>query len=71
MVISQGGVRWADLGTPSGSAPGSTRPVVVVQGDALNRSRLATVVCVPAHVESALAEAPGNLPALKPTKMFF
>ena len=30
MVISQGEVWWADLGDPSGSAPGYRRPVVVV-----------------------------------------
>ncbi|HEY3055699.1 MAG TPA: type II toxin-antitoxin system PemK/MazF family toxin, partial [Thermoanaerobaculia bacterium] len=37
MVISQGEVWWADLAPPTGSAPGFRRPVVVVQGDALNR----------------------------------
>lgn len=47
MVISQGEVWWADLRVPTGSEPGFRRPVVVVQGDALNRSRIATVVCVP------------------------
>jgi mRNA interferase MazF len=61
MVISQGDVWWADLGTPSGSEPGFTRPVVVVQGDALNRSRLATVVCVPLTSNLGWAEAPGNV----------
>lgn len=37
------------------------RPVVVVQGDALNRSRIATVVCVPLTSNLAWAEAPGNV----------
>ncbi len=46
-MIEQGDVWWADLGEPQGSAPGYRRPVVVVQGDALNRSRIGTVVCVP------------------------
>jgi mRNA interferase MazF len=32
-----------------------------VQGDALNRSRLSTIVCVPLTSNLKLAEAPGNL----------
>ncbi|MDP2234535.1 MAG: type II toxin-antitoxin system PemK/MazF family toxin, partial [Actinomycetota bacterium] len=47
MVISQGDVWWADLGEPVGSQPGFRRPVVVVQSDSFNRSRIPTVVCVP------------------------
>ena len=60
MVISQGEVWWADLPAPAGSGPGFRRPVVVVQGDALNRSRLATVVCVPLTSNLRWAAAPGN-----------
>jgi mRNA interferase MazF len=60
-VISQGEVWWADLGPPRGSAPGFRRPVVVVQGDPLNRSRIATVVCVPLTSNLAWADAPGNV----------
>ena len=61
MVISQGEVWWADLRTPSGSGPGFRRPVVVVQGDAINRSRIATVVCVPLTSNLKWATAPGNV----------
>ena len=61
MVISQGEVWWADLPERSGSEPGFRRPVVVVQGDAFNRSRLATVVCVPLTSNLRWAEAPGNV----------
>ena len=64
MVVSQGEVWWADLTAPTGSAPGFRRPVVVVQGDALNRSRLATVVCVPLTSNLRWADAPGNLPLM-------
>jgi mRNA interferase MazF len=42
MVISQGEIWWADLPMPVGSGPGFRRPVVVVQSDAFNRSRIAT-----------------------------
>lgn len=44
MVISQGEIWWADLGEPIRSGPGYRRPVVVVQCDALNQSRVSTVV---------------------------
>ncbi len=46
-MIAQGDVWWADLPEPGGSEPGYRRPVLVVQGPALNRSRRNTVVCVP------------------------
>ena len=61
MVISQGDVCWAELPEPTGSGPGFRRPVVVVQGDALNRSRLATVVCIPLTSNLGWADAPGNV----------
>jgi mRNA interferase MazF len=67
MVIAQGEVWWADLPAPAGSGPGFRRPVVVVQGEALNRSRLATVVCVPLTSNLRWAEAPGN--ALLPSRI--
>ncbi|MEW5983497.1 MAG: type II toxin-antitoxin system PemK/MazF family toxin [Acidobacteriota bacterium] len=60
MVVGQGEVWLADLRPPAGSEPGYRRPVVVVQGDALNRSRLATVVCVPLTNNLRWADAPGN-----------
>jgi len=61
VVISQGEVWWADLPDPVGSGPGFRRPVVVVQSDALNRSRIATVICVPLTSNLKWALAPGNL----------
>jgi mRNA interferase MazF len=61
VVISQGEIWWADLPSPAGSGPGFRRPVVVVQCDALNRSRIATVVCVPLTTNLKWAAAPGNV----------
>jgi len=47
VVIQQGDIFWADFGVPQGSAPGYRRPVVVIQNDLLNQSRLPTViVCI-------------------------
>jgi mRNA interferase MazF len=61
MVISQGEVWWADLGQPAGSAPGFRRPVVIVQNDSFNRSRIATCVVVPLTSNMRWADAPGNV----------
>lgn len=61
MVIAQAEVWWADVPDPTGSGPGFRRPVVVVQGDALNRSQIATVVCVPLTSNLKWAGAPGNV----------
>jgi mRNA interferase MazF len=61
MVVAQGHVYWANLPDPTGSGPGFRRPVLVIQGDALNRSRIRSVVCVPLTSNLRWAEAPGNV----------
>ena len=60
-MITRGEVWWADLPEPTGSGPGLRRPVVIVQGDAFNRSRIATAVCVPLTSNLRWADAPGNV----------
>lgn len=60
-MIEQAEIWWADLDEPVGSGPGFRRPVLVVQGNALNRSRIATVVCVPLTSNLKWAGAPGNV----------
>jgi mRNA interferase MazF len=61
VVIAPGETWWAELPQPTRSGPGFRRPVVVVQGDHLNRSRIATVVCVPLTSNLTWADAPGNV----------
>jgi mRNA interferase MazF len=61
VAVAKGEIWWADLSEPVGSAPGFRRPVLVVQGDPLNRSRIATVVVVPLTSNVQWAEAPGNV----------
>jgi mRNA interferase MazF len=61
VIVAQGDVWWANLPKPSGSGPGFQHPIVVVQGDALNRSRIATTVCVPLTSNLRWAAAPGNV----------
>ena len=57
----RGEVWWADLAEPIGSSPGYRRPVVVVQGDSINRSKISTVICIPLTSNLNWAEAPGNV----------
>jgi mRNA interferase MazF len=61
MVIAQSEVWWADLAEPIGSAPGYRRPVIVLQSDALNRSQIATVICVVLTSNLRWSLAPGNV----------
>ena len=61
MVISQGDVCWVDFGRPSGPETGYRRPALVIQCDSFNRSRIATVLCVPLTGNLGLAGAPGNV----------
>ena len=61
MVIQRGAVVWADLGPRSGSRPANDRPVLVIQGDTFNESRLATVIVVVITSNTALATMPGNV----------
>lgn len=61
VAIHQGDIWWADLPAPTGSGPGFRRPVIVVQCDAFNESRIATVVCVALTSNLSLVDAPGNV----------
>lgn len=60
-MIRQGEVWWANLPEPFGSEAGYRRPVIVIQGDRFNRSRISTAICVPLTSELRWAEAPGNV----------
>lgn len=61
MVIVQGDAWRPDLAEPNGSEPGFRRAVVVVQGNPLNRSSVATIVCVAVTSNLKWASAPGNV----------
>lgn len=54
-------MHWCDLGAPVGSGPAKRRPVVVVQSDDYNRSRLATTIVVALTSNTARAGMPGNV----------
>ncbi len=59
--MHRGEVWWASLPIPRSSEPGYRRPVVVVQSDAFNRSRIQTVVVATITSSLRLSEAPGNV----------
>lgn len=61
MEVRRGEVWWADLDEPRGSEPGYRRPVLIVQDDAFNRSRIGTVVAVVLTSSLRLVDAPGNV----------
>lgn len=60
-MIRRGELWWADLGEPRGSEPGLRRPVVIVQRDEINDSRLQTVMVVPVTSNLRRATALGNV----------
>jgi mRNA interferase MazF len=65
-VIGRGSVFWTDLGEPRGSRPAKRRPVLVIQSDAFNASRLNSVIAAVISSNTRLAAMPGNvfLPAI-------
>jgi mRNA interferase MazF len=61
MVVERGEVWWANLDEPVGSEPGYRRPMLIVQANAFNRSRLDTTVAVALTSNLRLIDAPGNV----------
>jgi mRNA interferase MazF len=61
VVVERGEIWWADLDEPAGSEPGYRRPVLIVQADAFNRSRIQTTIAVVLTSNLDLVEAPGNV----------
>ena len=59
--MRRGELWWAALPTPTGSGPGYRRPVVVVQANPVNESRIATVIAAAVTSNLSLADAPGNV----------
>jgi len=59
--VRRGEVWWASLPTPQGSSPGYRRPILIVQANEFNRSRINTVVAVVITSNLLLANAPGNV----------
>ena len=59
--MERGTVWWAQLPEPVASEPGFRRPVIIIQSNAFNRSRIRTVIAVVLTSNLHLTEAPGNV----------
>jgi mRNA interferase MazF len=60
-VTRRGSICWVDLGEPRGSKPAKRRPVLVIQSDPFNASRIATTLAMVITSNTALAAMPGNV----------
>ncbi|MBD1214113.1 type II toxin-antitoxin system PemK/MazF family toxin [Anabaena sp. FACHB-1250] len=61
MVMQRGEIWWAELPIPVASEPGYRRPVLIIQSDEFNRSRIRTVIAAVLTTNLRLAQAPGNI----------
>ncbi len=59
--MRRGDIWWANLPEPAGARPGYRGPVLVLQSDAFNQSRIGTVVVLVITKNLELAKAPGNV----------
>ena len=59
--MQRGEIWWASLVTPRGSSPGFRRPILIIQSNDFNRSRISTVVVAVITSNLVLADAPGNV----------
>ncbi|MDX1393148.1 MAG: type II toxin-antitoxin system PemK/MazF family toxin [Gemmatimonadota bacterium] len=60
-MVERRDVWWMDLAGPGGSDSGSRRPLLIVQADPFNRSRLRTVLAIVLSSNTRLLDAPGNV----------
>jgi len=61
MVIERGQIWWADLPEPRGSSPGYEHPIVVIQSDYFNQTKINTIIGAVITSNLDLAEMPGNV----------
>lgn len=59
--MKRGQIWWAELPEPTASEPGYKRPLLIVQADEFNRSRINTVIAAVITSNLRLADAPGNV----------
>lgn len=60
-ALERGEIWWADLPQPRGSEPGHRRPVLIIQADSFNRSKIQTVIVAVITSNIQRATAPGNV----------
>jgi len=58
----KGEIWWANLpADPYGSEPGKRRPVLIIQNDAINRSKIKTIICAVITSNINQAQVTGNI----------
>ena len=60
-MIQRGEIWWAELQEPVGSGPGYIRPLVVIQSNDFNKSRINTIIAVVLTTNLKLSDSPGNV----------
>lgn len=61
MGINRGEIWWASLPDPVGSTPGYKKPILIVQSNEFNKSKITTLIAVAITSNTRLAAAPGNI----------
>jgi mRNA interferase MazF len=61
VVIHRGEIWWAELQEPAGSGPGYKRPLIIIQSNDFNKSRINTIIAVGLTTNIRLADSPGNV----------
>ena len=61
MVIKRGQIWWAELPEPMGSGPGYRRPLLIIQSNNFNKSKINTIIAAVITSNIRLSAAPGNI----------
>jgi len=61
MVIKRGQIWWAELPEPIGSGPGYRRPLLIIQSNDFNKSKINTIIAAVITSNIRLSAAPGNI----------
>ena len=61
MVIKRGDIWWSELPEPVGSGPGYKRPLLIIQSNDFNKSKINTIIAAVITSNLRLAAAPGNV----------
>ena len=59
--MKRGEVWWADMPEPTASEPGFRRPVLIIQSNEFNQSRISTIITAVISSNMKLGKAPGNV----------
>lgn len=61
MVIHRGEMWWVSMPDPKGSEPGYRRPLLIIQSNDFNKSKISTIIAIAITKNLKLSHAPGNV----------